>query len=221
VLDAMPVELFAWRAGQVWQRGVGMHEGRLGFVERAAPAELERRVRELEQACGPWPEGYVSEWRPLLGPWLQSVGERLAQGLIWIGDYGHPRAAFYAPERSTGTLLGYYRQQMVFDPLARPGLMDLTGSVDFTAVAEGAQAAGLEVLAYAAQGEFLLGAGLPGVFEQAAGADADPREIAALAQQVRLLTLPGEMGERFQMMVLGRGCPLPPGSTFADRRERL
>ena len=220
VLDAMPVELFVWREGQVWQRGVTASETGLAFADRPAPPALDAAVRELEQAAGPWPDGYVSEWRPTVGPWLNAVAERLEQGLLWIGDYGFPRRAYYAPERVTGTLVGYYRQQMVLDPLAWPGLMDLTASVDFTAVAEGAQAAGLDVLAYAAQGEFLLGAGLPALFEQSVAGKDDPKEIMQLAQQVRMLTLPGEMGERFQVMLLGRGCELPPG-TFPDRRERL
>jgi SAM-dependent MidA family methyltransferase len=221
VLDAMPVEVFAWRDGRVWQRGVAAAGEGFAFAERPAPSALERAVRELEQATGPWPDGYVSELRPSIGPWLRAVAERLQEGLVWIGDYGHPRSAFYSPERSAGTLVGYYRQQVVFDPFAWPGLMDLTASVDFTAVAEGAHSAGLEVLAYAAQGEFLLGAGLPALFEQSVAGDDDPRHLMQLAQQVRILTLPGEMGERFQVMVLGRGCGLPPDSTFPDRRERL
>jgi len=221
VLDAMPVEVFAWRGGQVWQCGVAAVGEELGLAERPAPPGLERAVRELEQSAGPWPEGYMSEWRPALGPWLRSVADLLEEGLVLIADYGHPRSAFYSPERISGTLVGYYRQQVVFDPLAWPGLMDLTASVDFTAVAEGAQAAGLDVLAYAAQGEFLLGAGLPALFEQSVAGNDDPRLIMQLAQQVRMLTLPGEMGERFQVMVLGRGCGLPSGGSFPDRRERL
>lgn len=221
VLDAMPVELFVWRDGTVWQRGVAEAAGRLTFSDRRAPPWLDAAVRTLERAAGPWPDGYLSEWRPAVAPWLQAVAERLEQGLIWIGDYGYPRRAFYAPERVTGTLVGYYRQQVVFDPLAWPGLMDLTASVDFTGVAEGAEQAGLDVLAYAAQGEFLLGAGLPALFEQSVAGRDDPKEIMQLAQQVRMLTLPGEMGERFQVMVLGCGCELPPGGGFPDRRERL
>jgi len=220
VLDAMPVELFCWRDGRVWQRGVGAGESGLVFADRLAPPALDAAAREFQASCGPWPEGYVSEWRPTVGPWLHAVAERLERGLIWIGDYGYPRHAFYAPERVTGTLVGYYRQQLVLDPLAWPGLMDLTASVDFTGVAEGATKAGLDVLAYAGQGEFLLGAGLPALFEQSVAGKDDPKEIMQLAQQVRMLTLPGEMGERFQVMVLGRDCALPPAS-FPDRRERL
>jgi len=220
VLDAVPVEVFVWRNQSVWQRGVEWVDGAPAFAERAAPAPLEHAVRVLEAEAGPWPEGYTSEWRPALGPWLAAVSECLDSGLVWIADYGFPRRAYYAAERREGTLTGYSRQKMVLDPFVRPGLVDLTASVDFTAVAEAASAAGLEVLTYAAQGEFLLGAGLPALFEQWAGSGDDPRQTLELAQQVRMLTLPGEMGERFQIMVLGRDCDLPPGS-FPDRRERL
>lgn len=220
VLDAMPVEVFAWRGQAAWQRGVEWIDGAPAFAERPASAALEQAVRALEEQAGPWPEGYVSEWRPALEPWLKAVAESLESGLVWIADYGFPRRAYYSAERGEGTLVGYCRQQMVLDPFARPGLMDLTASVDFTAVAEAARAAGLEVLTYAAQGEFLLGAGLPALFEQWAGSGDDPRRMLELAQQVRMLTLPGEMGERFQVIVLGRDCALPPG-TFPDRRERL
>ncbi|AGA31897.1 Putative S-adenosyl-L-methionine-dependent methyltransferase [Thioalkalivibrio nitratireducens DSM 14787] len=223
VLDAMPVELFAWREGRVLQRGVVTQDADngLGFAERPAPPWLDRAVRDLQRQAGPWPDGYVSELRPAVPPWLRSVVDALAEGIVWIADYGYPRREFYAPERGAGTLVGYYRQQLVFDPFAWPGLMDLTASVDFTAVAEAAHSAGLEVLAYAAQGEFLLGAGLPALFEQAVAGNDDPRHIMQLAQQVRMLTLPGEMGERFQVMVLGSNCDLPPGGSFPDRRERL
>ncbi|WP_025367653.1 class I SAM-dependent methyltransferase [Thioalkalivibrio paradoxus] len=223
VLDAMPVEVFAWREGRVLQRGVVAQDAATGlsFAERPAPQWLDRAVRELERQVGPWPEGYVSELRPAVQPWLRTVADLLADGLVWIGDYGYPRREFYAAERDAGTLVGYYRQQLVLEPFAWPGLMDLTASVDFTAVAEAAHSADLDVLAYAAQGEFLLGAGLPALFEQSVAGNDDPRHIMQLAQQVRMLTLPGEMGERFQVMVLGRRCDLPSAGSFPDRRERL
>ena len=122
VLDAMPVEVFAWRNRKVWQRGVEWVAGAPAFAERPAPAALEQAVCALEAQAGPWPEGYVSEWRPALGPWLKAVAEPLESGLVWIADYGFPRRAYYAAERREGTLVGYCRQQMVLDPFARPGI---------------------------------------------------------------------------------------------------
>ena len=222
VLDALPVELFRWRAGRAWQVGVAVgDDGGLSLAERPAPAGLAERVYALESEYGPWPDGYLSEWRPAQAAWIATLAERLEQGVVLIADYGFPRAAYYAPERHQGTLVGYYRQQMVLDPLQRPGLMDLTASVDFTGVAEAADAAGLGVLAYAAQGEFLLGAGLPQRFEARVGDGADARTTMQAAQAVRMLTLPGEMGERFQVMVLSRDCQALDLAGIPDRRGRL
>ncbi|WP_018871732.1 class I SAM-dependent methyltransferase [Thioalkalivibrio sp. ALJ16] len=222
VLDALPVELFRWREGRVWQVGVGVGaDGTLTLAERPAPPTLAEPVARLQDAHGPWPEGYLSEWRPAQAAWVKGVSDCLRQGVAVIVDYGFPRSAYYAPERREGTLVGYYRQQMILDPLARPGLMDLTASVDFTGVAEAATAVGLEVLAYAGQGEFLLGAGLPQRFEARVGSGEDARQTLQAAQAVRMLTLPGEMGERFQVMALGRGCSHLPLDGIPDRRGRL
>ncbi|WP_038034759.1 class I SAM-dependent methyltransferase [Thioalkalivibrio sp. AKL7] len=222
VLDALPVELFRWREGRVWQVGITTDAaGTLSLAERPAPPGLAEPVARLQAEHGPWPEGYLSEWRPAQAAWVTALADFLEQGVAVIVDYGFPRSAYYAPERHQGTLVGYYRQQMIQDPLAHPGLMDLTASVDFTGVAEAADAAGLDVLAYAAQGEFLLGAGLPGRFEARVGSGEDARVTMQAAQAVRMLTLPGEMGERFQVMALGRDCEHLPLDGIPDRRGRL
>ncbi|MFN2348123.1 MAG: SAM-dependent methyltransferase, partial [Thioalkalivibrio sp.] len=73
---------------------------------------------------------------------------------------------------------------------------------------------------YTTQAWFLIGAGLDAVFQEAASDDA--REQLALAGQVRQLTLPGEMGERFQVIGLGRGIEgTLMGFAGRDLRGRL
>lgn len=221
VVDALPTEWFRWSRSGVAQFGVGLHGDALQLQERPAPAWLAEAVSELEQRYGPWPDGYTSEVRPILQPWLRALSEVAAPSLLVVFDYGHPGREYYAAERSMGTLQGHYRHHVVRNPLHLPGLTDLTASVDFTALAEAASASGFDVLAYAGQGEFLLGAGLSEIFAQSlAGMTPGTAGALALAQQVRHLTLPGEMGERFQVMILGKGLGLPP-SGFRDRRERL
>ena len=84
-----------------------------------------------------------------------------------------------------------------------PGLTDISASVDFTGLAEAADQCGLEVSGYTTQSMFLLACG---VDEVVAGADSLPaRKRISINSQVRRLTLPGEMGERFQVMGLSRG----------------
>ncbi|MFW5452228.1 class I SAM-dependent methyltransferase [Thioalkalivibrio sulfidiphilus] len=221
VLDAMPVEVFTWTGESVLQRGVAWEGGRFVWAERPAEPGLGAAVQRLQAETGSaWPPGYTSEYSPGLAPWVASLAEVLAAGLILLIDYGYPRAEYYSPERSRGTLMGYYRHRALDDPFFLPGLADLTAHVDFTAVAEAGVGAGLDVLGYTTQAWFLIGAGLDQVFQESASDD--PREQLALAGQVRQLTLPGEMGERFQVIGLGRGIEGPlVGFAGRDLRGRL
>ena len=105
-----------------------------------------------------------------------------------------------------------------------PGLQDITSWVDFTALAEAADDCGLEVAGYASQAMFLLGCGLDQVLAARSGGPGDGG--LALNAEARQLTLPGIMGERFQVMGLGRGLgesadrPLR-GFSLQDLRYRL
>ncbi|HSH13374.1 MAG TPA: SAM-dependent methyltransferase, partial [Desulfurivibrionaceae bacterium] len=119
-----------------------------------------------------------------------------------------------------GTLMCHYRHRAHPDPLVYPGLQDITAHVDFTAVAEAAQAAGLQVAGYTTQAFFLLGNGLDQLV-----AASDPEDVAAhleVVQGVRRLTLPTEMGERFKVLGLSRGYARQlSGFALRDQRERL
>ena len=62
------------------------------------------------------------------------------------------------------------------------------------------------------------------VFEEAYADAPDEAARYRLAQQVKKLTLPDQMGERFQAMVLARGMdmvPLPADMLEADQGDRL
>jgi len=139
-------------------------------------------------------------------------------------DYGYVRREFYQPGRRDGTLMAHYRHHAHADPLFLPGLNDLTASVDFTALAEAGNQAGFGIAAYLPQAQFLIAAGLQQVFEEAYADAPDEAARYRLAQQVKKLTLPDQMGERFQAMVLARGMdmvPLPADMLEADQGDRL
>jgi SAM-dependent MidA family methyltransferase len=221
VLDALPVERFVMRGDEVRALGVACRDGRLQWSEAAAPARLAAAVRRIERETGAaWPEGYASEVNLGLGDWLASLAGPLARGVMLFVDYGLPRREYYAPERSEGTLLCHVRHRFHDDPFARPGLQDITAWVDFTAVAESAEAAGLAVAGYATQAHFLIGNDLGGFVAHVA--DLDLASRVNLSRQAMLLTLPGEMGERFRVMALARGCDLPlRGFAVRDLRRTL
>ena len=147
---------------------------------------------------------YSSEVCTLLDPWLAEVTRTLARGSAWFIDYGYAQGDYYAPARSAGTLRCHYRHRAHDDPLILPGLQDITAWVDFDALARAGTATGLRVAEHATQAQFLIANGLDEVFAHAYAASADEAARYALAQQVKRLTLPSEMGERFRVMTLRR-----------------
>lgn len=214
VLDAMPVTVFERCAGATLERGVSLSsEGALVGAARPAAAELAQAMAALEAEAGPWPEDYVSEIGYCARAWMHDVAGWMAHGVLLVIDYGFPAREFYHPQRSRGTLVAHYRHHAVDDPFLWPGLADLTAHVDFSAMAEAAHSAGLDVLGYATQARFLLDCGLATLL-----GDASPAERAAAHR----LISEAEMGELFKVLAVGRGVDLDlVGFASGDRRGRL
>ncbi len=221
VLDAMPVERFVVRGDQVRSLGVRAQPDRLQACEAEAPAALADAVRAIGRDTGvAWPEGYTSEVNLGLAGWLHALAAAVARGVLLFVDYGLPRREYYATERRDGTLLCHFRHRFHDDPFARPGLQDITAWVDFTAVAEAGCAAGLQLAGFATQAHFLIGCGI-GEF-LADVSDLDVVSRVNLSRQAMVLTLPGEMGERFKAIAFAKGYDAPlRGFAVRDLRHTL
>ena len=86
--------------------------------------------------------GYVSEINLQAEAWIGAMGGWLERGAALLIDYGFPRSEYYHPQRAGGTLMCHLRHHAHGDPFTAPGLQDITAHVDFTAMADAAQAAG-------------------------------------------------------------------------------
>lgn len=219
VADALPFKRFVLQADGPYERGVAW--GTDGLVESDQPAtgellsEVDSAMRSLPDDR---PDGYCSEMCLLLKPWLESVSQALAHGLLLLIDYGCSRRDYYHPRRLEGTMRCHYRHRAHQDALLLPGLQDISSWVDFTRVAEALSDAQLEVSGYTTQAGFLLATGI----ERDIHAVRDPVSHAKVAAQARLLLLPGEMGENFK--VLGATRRLEGqllGFAFQDLRRTL
>jgi len=201
LLDALPVRCFALTGTGITESGVG--RGESGFNWRPLEgSDIAARLagRFDPRELGP---GYRSEFGAAAEAFVARAAAALAAGAVLIADYGFPRREFYHPQRRAGTLMCHYRHRAHDDPFFGVGLQDITAHVDFTATAEAGVAAGLDLLGFAPQASFLLGAGLLEEAERAAAAG--ERERYAVSQQVQKLAQPHEMGELFKVMMLGRG----------------
>ena len=223
VIDALPVPRFVIRAGEVIEEHVALDgEGRFVRTEKPADAMLIGAVRNIERRLPePLPEGYRSEALAQLPYWMQAVVGGLQNGALLLIDYGYARSEFYQPERSDGTLRAFRQQHVTNDVFAWPGLQDITASVDFTAVAEACVGAGFEFSGYCSQSSFLLGNGLERHLQAAEAQAADEVARHNLRQQVKHLTLPSEMGERFQAIGFQRGVELDAAFLLGDLSHHL
>jgi SAM-dependent MidA family methyltransferase len=204
VLDAMPVQRFRMRAGEVNALGVTWQLGRLDWSEVRAPRALNDAVRGIECELGiAFPDHYTSEINLRLPAWIAGIAAALQRGVALFIDYGLPRRDYYRIDRSEGTLLCHFRHRFHDDALLNVGLQDIGAWVDFTAVAGAAVDAGLQVAGYCTQSHFLMGTGIDRYLNAIASEDLPAR--MQVARQAMVLTLPNEMGERFKVIGLSRG----------------
>ena len=215
VLDAMPVHAVAWRPEGIMERGVSLAGGKLAWNERPATGALLEEAQKIEV-----PVPYESEMGLVARAWMRALAERLEEGVIFIIDYGFPRHEYYHPQRASGTLMCHHRHQAHGDPFAHPGEQDVTAHVDFSALAQAAAGAGLEVLGYATQAQFLVNCGITEVLGEANVENA--LHYAPLAAQAQKLLSPAEMGELFKVLAVGRDVKGPlRGFTRGDRSASL
>ena len=217
LLDALPVHCFYIDEKGVKERFVTWEEDRFQWL--IGEIESEELREHLKPVVNDLPLGYESEVNLTSNAWITSIASMLDAGVLLMLDYGFPHHEYYHPERNAGTLMCHYRHRAHSDPFVYPGLQDITAHVDFTAIAEAGHAAGLDVSGYTSQAHFLLSNGLTELTE--AYADNEKDRIKC-AQQIRTLTMPGEMGELFKVMALTKNYETAlTGFSMSDARHRL
>jgi SAM-dependent MidA family methyltransferase len=149
--DALPVR-------QAERRPTGWHErivtidagGALALAVAADP--LADSGLTLPSAAAAAPVGAIFEWRPSSA--ATAIARRVAAGgVALVIDYGHVKSA-------TGDTFQAVRAHSYANPLAAPGLADLTAHVDFEALARTAEAAGARVHGPIEQGVWLKRMGI-------------------------------------------------------------
>jgi SAM-dependent MidA family methyltransferase len=214
VVDAMPVHAVAWREAGVMERGVAF-EKHLMWRERPASGALRDAAQDIQV-----PIPYESEINLAGSAWMRTLAGHLESGAIFVIDYGFPRAEYYHPQRSMGTLMCHQRHRSHGDVFLEPGMQDITAHVDFSALAVAARGAGLEVLGYATQAQFLVNCGITDVLAEANVENA--LHYAPIAAQAQKLLSPAEMGELFKVLAVGRGAQSPlVGFSRNDRSHTL
>ena len=221
VLDALPIHRFRIDGDAVMECRVAAQGDGFRTVMEKGGDLLGATVRGVEADIGrPLPDGFQSEICLALPQWIAELGSKLSHALALFFDYGVSRREYYANDRDGGWLRCYFRHHVHHDPFLYPGIQDITAWVDLTAVAKAATGIGMQIAACVPQGPYLLAGGLDAEFEAVAAGSQQSRIEAA--NQVRTLTLPGEMGENVKCIALSAGdIALPDDVLALDRAHTL
>jgi SAM-dependent MidA family methyltransferase len=217
VLDAIPTQVVRVRESRVEALGVVIGNDGKPFEReyRLAGGELSEAALLLNL-----PEDYETEINLRARAFVRSLGAAIDSGVVLLVDYGYSSAEYYHPQRSRGTLMCHYRHRAHEDPLILPGLQDITAHVDFTAMADAAIEAGMSVLGYTTQADFLVNCGIAEMLSETEPADL--RNYVPLASQAQKLLAPSEMGERFKVLAVGKNVTTPLlGFARGDRTHTL
>jgi SAM-dependent MidA family methyltransferase len=205
LVDSMPVHLVVYREDEWSELLVDISGEDFGFV--GAKIEAPELLQALDKLPLPVLSPYRTEVNLAARRWIQAVSTRLERGFVLIVDYGFSRREYYKPERTEGTLSCYSRHRRSYNPLERPGEIDITAHVDFTSLVETAASAFLMVAGYTDQHHFMVGAAESRLLalEQAVETEGLTPARTAFLGPYRTLMHPGNMGMAFKFLLLTKG----------------
>ena len=202
--DALPVRQ-AIKHGNAWhERTVEIGTGdKLQFG--CAPDPLTAFEETIPFDARLAPEGSIFEWR---SPYSAlELGRRVSRhGAARVVDYGHTRSA-------VGDTFQAVRSHKFADPLASPGLADLTAHVDFEALADAISSMGARAEKPLDQGTFLKRLGIA-TRATALKANTDASGAKAIDAALERLTAMEKTGMGHLFKVLGaaqKDLPALPG----------
>ena len=206
LLDSLPVRLIASNGEGEWQERM-VAEGAGNFQLVPQPITDQKLRARLQTLPPAGTESYDTEINLAALAWVERLAAKLERGFVLAVDYGFPRGDFFAPERRSGTLQGYAGHRTVCSPFQDIGRADIASHVEWTSVAERAEACGLTIAGFTDQHHFMTG--LLSLVS--------PREDERRALQT--LLHPEFLGTRFQYLGLSRNVASAQLTGFRFARD--
>jgi SAM-dependent MidA family methyltransferase len=196
LLDAMPVHLVV-STGDGWrEKFVALEENEFVFVEQPiVDLGVKARLSQLPAQ----PAGYETEINLAVLEWIDNLSSRLTRGYVLAVDYGFPRGEFYAPDRMRGTLQMREKHRHLPSPFEEIGHADISAHVNWTDLAERAEAKGLRVGGFTDQHHFITG--IISAHPKLAEEEKSKRALQTLLH-------PEMLGRAFQVLALNKDVDL-------------
>ena len=228
LLDAFPVHLVT-SAGGPWQENF-VDADRHGFHFVYGPPSNSQLRSQLEKLPIPTATGtpfsYTTEVNLAALRWVEDWSKVLGQGYLLLADYGYPRDVYYQPDRTQGTLMGHQEHRKMFNPLEAVGECDLTAHVDFTTLADRAEASGMQLAGYCDQHHFMVALGEGQLLAVERSLKELTPEILHFIRGFKTLMHPSSMGMAFKFIAFEKNIPPQKGplagfSRCSDSRTTL
>lgn len=197
LVDAFPVHLVQME-NELMEVHVGYYNSKFIEVLKPATEELIYYFSELNVVL---PQGFRTEINLEAVKWVQDVASSLKKGFVLTIDYGYPSSELYAEYRDSGTIMCYYRHTTSENPYAHAGEQDITSHVNFSALDHWGHKFGLERCGFTDQAHFLMGLGIENYLETLQ--KNEPENY--LKKMLPIKTLVLEMGEKFKILIQGKG----------------
>jgi SAM-dependent MidA family methyltransferase len=214
LVDALPVHRVAMTAEGLREIFVDADGDR--FVERELPPSSSEIPEFFSRQDVTLHLGQQAECGLAACRWIEDVGRKIARGFVLTVDYGHEARELFDERHMDGSLLAYSRHRVSEDFYRTPGEQDLTSHANFTALDIWGRAAGLERLGLVSQTRFLLGLAGSNNFADLELDGWSELEKTRARLSFQNLVNPEGLGERFRVLVQGKGVGAVTLSGLAD-----
>ncbi len=148
--------------------------------------------------------------------YLDELSSFLGNAVVFTVDYGYTNEEWMEPARRKGSLRGYYKHQLIDNPLEHPGEMDLTTHIHFDTLISASEKLGLELVKKLRQDEFLLAAGILTYLQE--NFDSNPfSEKSKQNRAIRSLIMDGGMSSAFHVLIQQKNVHINWDNLFQDK----
>ncbi len=207
LVDAFPVAVVTRAGGHlreiyVTAEGDELRQKTGRISNPLVAAAVARYAHGLEEGCR-------VEVSLVAAQWMRSLAGKLDRGFVITIDYGDLARRLYTEDRPQGTLLAYHHHLPLEDALSAPGQVDLTAHVNFSALIDAGEDAGLRLNGFTSQERFLLALGEANQFADLYEPGSSEIENLQARLKLKRLIHPEGMGNVFKVLIQHRGVDSP------------
>jgi SAM-dependent MidA family methyltransferase len=206
LFDALPVHIVEKNDNAIYEVMVELDQlGNLREVKKICDdSEL---IKWISKYYGDLQDGQRFEVPLAMTNMINILSKWLKKGVLITVDYGYTNEQWALPEHRLGSVRGYRNHQMMNNPLAYPGDIDLTTHIHLDPFIEIGNEAGLKFVSCQRQDQFLISAGIIEMLQE----HYDPNPFSEVSKQnraIRQFISPGGISNSFTVIIQEKGCKL-------------